>query len=75
MIAMMQLAMELPDWPQQLERRVLQATTDPFPSVRHAAYSALATRDRSVSAGPGLTFEASLDPNESVQLAAPQTGK
>ena len=70
-IATMQLAMDFPDWSRQLEHRVLQATTDPFPSVRRAAYATLATRDRGESAGAWLALEASLDSNESVRSVVP----
>lgn len=70
MSSALQLTGELPVWEAVLEDAVVQATTDPRPEVRRAAYLALSTRDPELWSCAWLVHEAVFDTDPAVRAAA-----
>ena len=71
-VAALKIIKDLAVWPRHLEWSAMFSTSDPDWRVRHAAYSALATRTVGTCDGAWLIHEAALDIDRRVRKLAPQ---
>lgn len=69
--AMLEFAAGCDDWPGEVEARVVAATRSDEPSIRMAAYGALATRDPETSVSAWLCYGMMFDPDPRIRAMGP----